>query len=98
LIKGICQSNPDATFGDISRMVGTEWKNLPSSVKQSWEDRASRQNEETAALRREMDDAQNSASPSPQVAPETFGQVLTFECQWDKCDFQFEELGDWSGD
>ncbi|KAH8243896.1 hypothetical protein KR032_011238 [Drosophila birchii] len=90
--KSICQSNPDATFGDISRMVGTEWKNLPASAKQSWEDRASRQNEETAAMRRELDDAQNSGSPSPQVSQD--GQGLIFECQWDKCDYQFEELGD----
>ncbi|EDV30236.1 uncharacterized protein Dana_GF23180 [Drosophila ananassae] len=93
--KSICQSNPDASFGDISRMVGTEWKNLPSSVKQTWEDRASKQNEETAAMRREMDgDIQNSASPSPQVSHDTVGHGLTFECQWDKCDFQFEEMSD----
>ncbi|XP_002020207.2 protein polybromo-1 [Drosophila persimilis] len=94
--KGICQSNPEASFGDISRMVGNEWKNLPSSVKQSWEDRASKQNEETAALRREIDDTQNSASPSSQVSAtqESTGPPLTFECLWDKCDFQFEEMPD----
>ncbi|XP_030370298.1 protein polybromo-1 [Scaptodrosophila lebanonensis] len=90
--KGICQSNPDASFGDISRMVGTEWKNLPASVKQSWEDRACKLNEESAALRREMDD-QNCASPAPASAQDP-PPILTYECQWDKCDFQFEELPD----
>ncbi|EDW84391.1 uncharacterized protein Dwil_GK13168 [Drosophila willistoni] len=95
--KSICQSNPDASFGDISRMVGNEWKNLPSSVKQSWEDRANKQNEETAALRRsEMDEMHNSGSPLPQTAAsqESIGPPMVYECMWDKCDFQFEELSD----
>ncbi|XP_034113780.1 protein polybromo-1 [Drosophila albomicans] len=94
--KSISQSNPDATFGDISRMVGNEWKSLPSSVKQSWEDRANKLNEEAAALRREIDDNQNCASPLPAIAnvPQEPGPPLTYECLWDKCDFQFEEMSD----
>lgn len=77
-------------------MVGNEWKSLPSSVKQSWEDRANKLNEEAAALRREIDEGQNCASPSPGVATgnQESGPTLTFECMWDKCDFQFEELAD----
>ncbi|XP_064554339.1 protein polybromo-1 [Drosophila montana] len=94
--KGISQSNPDATFGDISRLVGNEWKSLPSSVKQSWEDRANKLNEEAAALRREIDDNQNCGSPLPQSATggQDSGPALTFECLWDKCDYQFEEMAD----
>ncbi|XP_067618528.1 protein polybromo-1 [Eurosta solidaginis] len=98
--KGISQSNPEASFGDISRMVGTEWKNLPASVKQSWEDRASRLNEESAA-RRETLLEENfnctsgggggaSSSPGPSEPP----TGITFECLWDKCDFQFEDSVD----
>lgn len=72
-------------------MVGNEWKNLPSSVKQSWEDRASRINEETAA-RREQDETLLCASPAPNGEQPS----ITYECQWDKCDFQFEEFADCS--
>ncbi|XP_011198605.2 protein polybromo-1 [Bactrocera dorsalis] len=93
--KGISQSNPDASFGDISRMVGTEWKNLPASVKQSWEDRASRLNEESAA-RREIDESLNCAggavSGSPGPNDQQNGHI--FECLWDKCDYQFEDAVD----
>uniref|UniRef100_A0A1B0G2F8 Polybromo-1 n=1 Tax=Glossina morsitans morsitans TaxID=37546 RepID=A0A1B0G2F8_GLOMM len=88
--KGICTANPDASFGDISRMVGNEWKNLPASVKQNWEDRASRINEESAA-RRELDETLNCSSPGPNNEQQT---SLTYECLWDKCDYQFEDSVD----
>lgn len=91
IFLGICSANPDASFGDISRMVGNEWKNLPASVKQSWEDRASRINEETAARRELMDETINCASPGPNNEPQ---HHLTYECLWDKCDFQFEDSVD----
>ncbi|KNC29730.1 hypothetical protein FF38_05210 [Lucilia cuprina] len=87
--KGICTANPEASFGDISRMVGNEWKNLPASVKQSWEDRACRINEETAARRELMDETLNCASPGPNMDQQS--PNLTFECLWDKCDYQFED-------
>lgn len=77
-------------------MVGTEWKNLPASVKQHWEDRASRQNEEAAAARREMMEELNAASNSGSPIP-TDGAGLpghTYECLWDHCDYQFEDPAD----
>lgn len=83
--KGICQSNPDSTFGDISRMVGSEWKNLPASVRQSWEDKAIKMNEENAA--KHFEDQLNYRPPTP-----VENQV--FECMWDKCDYQFEDAAD----
>ncbi|ALC47662.1 polybromo [Drosophila busckii] len=98
--KGISQSNPEASFGDISRLVGNEWKNLPASVKQSWEDRANKLNEEAAAMRRELDETQQCGSPMPQtlvatsIPDQPTGPALTYECLWDKCDFQFEEMAD----
>lgn len=61
--KGICQSNPESTFGDISRMVGNEWKNLPASVRQTWEDKATKMNEENAA--KHIEDQLNCRSPTP---------------------------------
>lgn len=86
---GICTANPESSFGDISRMVGNEWKNLPASVKQNWEDRASRINEETAARHALMDESTNCASPGPNIDPPSSNVI--FECLWDKCDFQFED-------
>lgn len=47
--KDRAHNNPDCSFGDISRMVGNEWRSLPLADKQSWEERAKRYNEETAA-------------------------------------------------
>lgn len=76
-------------------MVGNEWKNLPSSVKQSWEDRAQRINEETNARRELMEEnllLNNCGSPAPPAPEPQTG--LTFECLWDKCDFQFEDSVD----
>lgn len=83
--KGICQSNPESTFGDISRMVGNEWKNLPASVRQSWEDKATKMNEENAA--KHFEDQLNHGSPIP-------AENQIFECMWDKCDYQFEDATD----
>ncbi|XP_037956696.1 protein polybromo-1 [Teleopsis dalmanni] len=89
--KGISQSNPEASFGDISRMVGNEWKNLPASVKQNWEDKASKLNAEFAAARLlEVEEGLNCISPNP---TDVLGG-LTYECLWDKCDVQFEDLVD----
>lgn len=73
-------------------MVGNEWKNLPASVKQNWEDRASRINEETAAKRELLDETLKCSSPSPNV--DQLPPNITYECRWDKCDFQFEDSVD----
>ncbi|XP_019875742.2 protein polybromo-1 isoform X3 [Aethina tumida] len=89
--KQVVQNNPESTFGDISRIVGSEWKSLPASEKQSWEERASKINEETKA---QMLDEQCS-SPAP--TPTSLGSGMVdqiFECCWDNCDYQFEECSD----
>ncbi len=31
--KGIASKNPDASFGEVSRMVGNDWRNLPGHIK-----------------------------------------------------------------
>lgn len=36
-------------LGEISRLVGNEWKSLPVSTKQMWEEKAAKCNEETTA-------------------------------------------------
>uniref|UniRef100_A0A1A9ZHS8 HMG box domain-containing protein n=1 Tax=Glossina pallidipes TaxID=7398 RepID=A0A1A9ZHS8_GLOPL len=62
----------ERAVGDLSRMVGYEWKNLPAGVKQNWEDRASRLNEESAA-RREHDEILNCSSQQIQYEPQVLG-------------------------
>ncbi|XP_064212434.1 protein polybromo-1 isoform X5 [Tribolium castaneum] len=84
--KQIVQNNPDSNFGEISRIVGNEWRSLPANEKQIWEERASKLNEETKALL--LLDEQ-CASPAPPNPPDT-----VYECMWDGCDYQFEELQD----
>ncbi|CAK1541028.1 unnamed protein product [Leptosia nina] len=82
--KAIVANNPECTFGEISRIVGNEWRSLPASTKQCWEERAARCNEETAArLAEEM----------KELAQHTTME-MTYECAWDTCDYQFEDIND----
>ncbi|XP_060527189.1 protein polybromo-1 isoform X2 [Cylas formicarius] len=90
--KQVVQNNPESKFGDISRIVGSEWKSLATSEKQVWEERASRLNEETKAQL--LLEEQNCPSPAPSGGAAPADQV--FECLWDNCDYQFEELTDCS--
>lgn len=90
--KDRAQNNPDFSFGDISRMVGNEWRNMPANEKQLWEEKASKSNEESAIKFAE----ENGGCPSP--APPSTSIFLAepqpnqvFECCWDKCDWQFED-------
>ena len=48
--KSVVQNNPDSNFGEISKIVGNEWRSLPANEKQAWEERASKLNEETKAM------------------------------------------------
>ncbi|KAI5645637.1 bromodomain-containing protein [Phthorimaea operculella] len=82
--KAIVANNPESTFGEISRIVGNEWRSLPASTKQSWEERAAKCNEETSAkLAEEMRELS-------QHTP----MEMTYECLWGDCDYQFEDLQD----
>ncbi|XP_044737785.1 protein polybromo-1 isoform X3 [Chrysoperla carnea] len=71
--KTVAQNNPDSTFGEISRIVGNEWRTLPTHEKQVWEEKAAKCNEENA-----------------DQGPTEF----VYECLWDDCDYQFEDLSD----
>lgn len=42
--KDIIKKYPDREFGDISKIVGVEWKNLPQETKTAFEKRAQEQN------------------------------------------------------
>ncbi|XP_026728952.1 protein polybromo-1-like isoform X5 [Trichoplusia ni] len=82
--RAIVANNPESTFGEISRIVGNEWRSLPASTKQSWEERATRCNEETSA--RLAEEMRELAQHTP--------MEMTYECAWDTCDYQFEDLSD----
>lgn len=87
--KSVVQQNPDCNFGDISRIIGTEWKNLPSETKAEYEKKAQKQNEESA--REAAKEAENYAAAPPEGVTVENGIL---ECRWEKCDFQFEESSD----
>lgn len=47
--KDRAANNPDSSFGDTSRMVGNEWRNMAAKEKQYWEEKASYLNEESVS-------------------------------------------------
>ncbi|XP_031335236.1 protein polybromo-1 isoform X3 [Photinus pyralis] len=93
--KRVVQNNPESNFGGISRIVGNEWRSLPASEKQTWEEKASKRNEEIKAILR----AEGRLSPPPPPAPAPAAPSAPpadyiYECMWDTCDYQFEEISD----
>jgi protein polybromo-1 len=85
-----------------------QWRNLPAQEKQCWEERAAKVNEESAAkFAQEEAAALASASPTSAAAmlvkpimnlnncsQDQAIENLVFECCWDNCDWQFEDLTD----
>ncbi|XP_014249170.1 protein polybromo-1 isoform X5 [Cimex lectularius] len=84
--KAITTSNPDCNVGEVSRIVGNEWRKLPASEKAAWEERAARINEETSVNNKPSEE---SHLPLPSSVTET-----VFECGWENCDWQFEDVQD----
>ncbi|XP_046839607.1 protein polybromo-1-like isoform X2 [Xenia sp. Carnegie-2017] len=74
---------PDYGFGDISRLVGTEWKNLSPMKKEEWESRS---------INNSITRSQSSittSSPAASIYP-----VMVYECLWEGCDYQYEDLNE----
>uniref|UniRef100_A0A6E8VEF4 Polybromo-1 n=1 Tax=Anopheles coluzzii TaxID=1518534 RepID=A0A6E8VEF4_ANOCL len=95
--KTICASNPEATFGDVSRIVGNEWRNLSDQEKTIWEQRAIKMNEESAAKHAAEMGESNCPSPANLKTESPIIQdIITNHCCWDKCDFQFEDPAEFS--
>lgn len=76
----IRKQNPEYSFGDISRVVGTEWKNLNSAKREDWEARASFQSAKTVST---MSQSAYSAGPG-----------IAYDCLWQGCDYQYEDLNE----
>ncbi|XP_049837847.1 protein polybromo-1 isoform X3 [Schistocerca gregaria] len=90
--RAVQANHPDSSFGEISRIVGNEWRNLPAQEKQVWEERAAKVNEETAAKL----ESENCPSPTPAGTGNSgnAGPDTIYECLWDNCDWQFEDQTD----
>lgn len=65
--------NPESKFGDISRMIGDEWRALPQNERRQWEDRASAINEQNATKYAEdlASNAINTGKDSPNMTSST---------------------------
>nr|CAC70156.1 polybromodomain protein [Brugia malayi] len=85
--KKVMQENPDAGFGEVSKIVGIEWKKLSEEQKKQYEIRA-----EYIANERAKQEARE--PPHMRILP---GQIRVYMCKWQTCDFQYdnpEELYD----
>ncbi|XP_032671562.1 protein polybromo-1 isoform X2 [Odontomachus brunneus] len=79
----ITQNNPESSFGEISRIVGNEWRKLPAGEKQAWEERAIKMNEDGGQLKGTAVSVGTNST-----------QDVVYECCWDNCDWQFEDMTD----
>ncbi|XP_064120960.1 protein polybromo-1-like isoform X5 [Macrobrachium nipponense] len=96
--KSITQKNPNANFGEISRLVGIEWKCLMESDRKVYEDRAHQLNLESAerALSGNGPDSPQTPQASTPDLPLPNNPDVVFECLWETCDYMFEDLLDLS--
>ncbi|XP_071547124.1 protein polybromo-1 isoform X2 [Panulirus ornatus] len=101
--KSITLKNPSANFGEISRLVGIEWKRLTESERKTYEDRAHQMNLESAerALSGNGPDSPQTPQSTPQQSstadlPLPNNPDVVFECMWENCDYMFEDLADLS--
>ena len=90
--KSVVARNPDCNFGEVSRIIGQEWKNLPTETRTEYEKKAQKQNEET-----QKESAREAAEHGP-FSPSSLKQVIqnaVYECHWEhKCDYQCEDTND----
>lgn len=90
--RQVVQNNPESNFGEISRLVGNEWRSLPASEKQAWEEKASKLNEETKALL--LDEPCASPAPAPTPHPDQVSCVCSsvLTCPEIFLEFRFDSL------
>ncbi|KAJ1355467.1 Protein polybromo-1 [Parelaphostrongylus tenuis] len=79
--KRIMHENPDSGFGEVSKIVGIEWKKLSDDQKRQYEVRAEYIASERA--KQEAARAANEKSLQP-------GQIRIYQCRWINCDSQFD--------
>lgn len=95
--KSVVEANPECSFGDISRIIGSQWKILTQEQKGEYEQRAAKQNaevKEAAAAESALMEQLGVNPSSPAVGNESVPNGV-FECHWEhKCDYQFEDVND----
>jgi len=80
--KRIMHENPEAGFGEVSKIVGLEWKKLTEDEKRQFEIRAHVIADERAKA--------DLLTPSSKMLQP--GQIRIYFCRWQMCDFQFDSL------
>ncbi|XP_078668227.1 protein polybromo-1-like isoform X1 [Branchiostoma floridae x Branchiostoma belcheri] len=84
------KQNPNYAFGEISRIVGMEWKNLSAAQKAVYEERAQQQ-----SSGQNDDESPYPASPaSGHSSSRSDPLLLVWECLWEGCDYQYESEKD----
>ncbi|CAD5207839.1 unnamed protein product [Bursaphelenchus okinawaensis] len=78
--KRIMNENPEAGFGEVSKIVGVEWKKLTEEQKRQYEERAN-----IIADARAKNDL---LTPNSKVLQP--GEIRVHVCKWHGCDFQFD--------
>ncbi|XP_063696880.1 protein polybromo-1 isoform X2 [Culicoides brevitarsis] len=101
--KDRCELNPGMSFGEISRMLGDEWRNMDQKDRSVWEDKAAKLNEAAKIKWREENAHLMNQPPDPNALTPGQGFLQNrenpipnqiFDCRWRKCDFQFEDPAD----
>ncbi|KAI6241398.1 hypothetical protein M3Y99_00367700 [Aphelenchoides fujianensis] len=77
--KRVQHENPEAGFGEVSKLVGLEWKKLNDEQKKQFEARATMIAEERTK--------QDALGPANTLQP---GEMRIFVCRWHGCDYQFD--------
>jgi len=69
-----------------------QWRQLTAEQKLGWEEKAAKLTQELKEAQA-LEDAQNPPG-TPIPNPPNLPPNWIFECLWDKCDYQFEDLSD----
>uniref|UniRef100_A0A1I7S1Z0 HMG box domain-containing protein n=1 Tax=Bursaphelenchus xylophilus TaxID=6326 RepID=A0A1I7S1Z0_BURXY len=78
--KRIMNENPESGFGEVSKIVGVEWKKLTDEQKRQYEERAN-----IIADARAKNDL---LTPNSKVLQP--GEIRVNVCKWHGCDYQFD--------
>ncbi|RMX46781.1 hypothetical protein pdam_00021032 [Pocillopora damicornis] len=81
--SSIRKEHPEYAFGEISRIIGVEWRNISAQKKADYEARAQ--------LQLSQNESEGSVD-SGQTIPT--GPIFVYECLWKGCDYQYEDLHD----
>ncbi|XP_022095945.1 protein polybromo-1-like isoform X3 [Acanthaster planci] len=90
------KNNPKMSFGEISRLIGSDWRHLPSTDKNLYEERAAAI-AETKAIEKASKEAANpppTSQASGQPKGPVAGAIKVFECGWEGCDHQYDDQED----